>query len=507
MGSGIAWGDFNNDGWQDVFLVNFSGSIDLTQEEISNSKAYSRLYVNNQDGTFTDVSEKSGLDLRTWANAAAWGDYDNDGWLDLAVSCYGKNLLFRNQGDWTFIESGFKSGISDFEGYWTGLAWGDYDRDGNIDLYICGYVDYQPLADKQISLQYNAEVPASINPSSFPPVRNLFFRNLGNGKFEEIAQEAGVHNDQGRSLSAAWCDFDHDGWPDLYVANDVSDNALFKNNGDGTFEDISYNSFVADYRGAMGIGVSDWDNDGDQDMFITHWIAQENALYTNLVSQLKNKELSPTNRIKFMDEADRWGLGQIALDFIGFGTFFFDYDNDGRQDIFVANGSTFQKRDDPKALIPMKDLLFWHGGNENGYFNVSPVSGSYFAEAHVGRGAAFADYDNDGDLDIMVTNNLGKAVLLRNDGGNNNNWIGIRLQQKFKNRFALGSTIRLVASGIEQVRQTGTQGTYFSQNTLTEHFGLQSIEMVDSVEISWPTGKSKLLVNVPVNQILEINED
>jgi len=199
-------------------------------------------------------------------------------------------------------------------------------------------------------LQYNAEVPTSINPSSFKPIGNLLFHNNGNGTFSEVATKAGVVNKNGRSLAAAWCDFDDDGLPDLYVANDVSDNALFRNNGDGTFEDVSYTSFVADYRGAMGIGTGDWDNDADFDMFITHWIAQENALYSNLMSQLNTKDISAGNRIKFMDEADRYGLGQIALEFIGFGTFFFDYNNDTKLDIFIANGSTFQKRDNPKKL-------------------------------------------------------------------------------------------------------------------------------------------------------------
>lgn len=481
MGSGVAWGDYNNDGWQDFFITNFSGSLDYSTEELQNSMAHSQLYRNNQDGTFTEVSAQSGVDLRAWANACAWGDYDNDGWLDLFVSCYGKNFLYHNNGDGTFEEVGGKTGIGNYENYWAGVSWGDYDLDGNIDIYVCGYVDYQSSASKNMTLQYNAEVPTSINPSSFQPIGNLLFHNNGNGTFTEVAQKAGVINESGRSLAVAWCDFDDDGLPDLYVANDVSDNALFRNKGDGTFEDVSYISFVADYRGAMGIGTGDWDNDADFDMFITHWIAQENALYTNLLSQLNTNDISANNRIKFMDEADRYGLGQIALEFIGFGTFFFDYNNDTNLDIFIANGSTFQNRDNPKELVPMRDQLLWNQGSKEGFFDVSSVSGNYFSENYVGRGAAYADYDNDGDLDVLVVNNIGPAKLLRNDGGNEQNWIELKLVKNHENKFALGTKIRLVSGQIEQVRQVGSQGSYFSQNSLIQHFGLGDHTVVDTL--------------------------
>jgi len=506
MGSGVAWGDYNNDGWQDFFIANFSGSLDLSSEELQNSLAHSQLYRNNQDGTFTEVSALSGVDLRAWANACAWGDYNNDGWLDLFVSCYGRNYLYHNNGDGTFEDVGKKTGIGNYENYWAGVSWGDYDLDGNIDIYVCGYVDYQSSASKNMTLQYNAEVPTSINPSSFKPIGNLLFHNNGNGTFTDVAQKAGVVNENGRSLAVAWCDFDDDGLQDLYVANDVSDNALFRNKGDGTFEDVSYISFVADYRGAMGIGTGDWDNDTDFDMFVTHWMAQENALYTNLLAQLNTNDISASNRIKFMDEADRYGLGQIALEFIGFGTFFFDYNNDTKLDIFIANGSTFQKRDNPKELIPMKDQLLWNQGSKEGFFDVSPVSGDYFKEAYVGRGAAYADYDNDGDLDVLIVNNIGPAKLLRNEGGHKQNWIELKLVKNHGNQFALGTKIRLVSGETEQVKQVGSQGSYFSQNSLIQHFGLGDHTMVDSLEITWPGGQKKLTYQIASNQIIIVTE-
>ncbi len=506
MGSGLAWGDYDNDGWQDFFIANFSGSMDLSDEELRSSPAHSQLYHNNQDGTFTEVSASAGLDLRARANACAWGDYDNDGRLDLFVSCFGKNYLYHNNGDGTFAEVSRETGISKYQNYWAGISWGDYNLDGNLDLYVCGYVDYQTSANKSTALQYNAEVPTSINPSSFKPIGNLLFRNNGNGTFTEVAEKAGVRNGSGRSLSAAWCDFDDDGLPDLYVANDVSDNALFRNNGDGTFEDVSYNSFVADYRGAMGIGAGDWDNDGDFDMFITHWIAQENALYSNLMSQLNTKNISSGNKIKFMDEADRYGLGQIALQFIGFGTFFFDYNNDTKLDIFIANGSTFQKRDNPKELIPMKDQLLWNQGPKEGFFDVSLVSGDYFSEAHVGRGAAYADYDNDGDLDVLVSNNIGTARLLKNEGGNKQNWISLNLKKSGKNIFGVGAKIKLVSGQTQQVRQVGSQGSYFSQTSLIQHFGLSDQHMVDTLEVTWPGGKKQVMHQLAANQLITITE-
>jgi hypothetical protein len=502
MGSGCAWGDYDNDGWQDVFIANFSGSLGDKKVGSKAGDIRSHLYHNNQDGTFTEMSTVSGLELHAFANAGAWGDFNNDGWLDLFVSAFGKNFIFQNLKDGHFKDISGSSGISMYDGYWAGIALSDYNRDGHLDIYVCGYVDYQYSSQASVSRQYNAEVPASINPSSFNPIGNLLFQNNGNGSFSEVAKKTEVANEGGKSLEAAWCDFDNDGWPDLYVANDVSDNALYRNKGDGTFEDVSYNSFVADYRGAMGIGIGDWDNDQDFDMMITHWMAQENALYVNLRSQLDLEGLAAGNRIKFMDQADRFGLGQIALEYVGFSTFFFDYDNDSRKDLFVANGSTFQKRENQKELVPMKDQLFWNKGNDDGFFDVSAVSGSYFKETFVGRGAACADYDNDGDLDVLVVNNGGTARLLRNDGGNTNNWIQLSLKQSGENTNAIGALVRLVAGDVTQVSQVGTQGPYFSQNSLVEHFGTGERTKIDTLEITWPDGKKETLHDISVNQKL-----
>ena len=505
MGSGASWGDYDQDGWLDLFVTNFAGPLTLTEDQVQQSPAHCALYHNNRDGTFTEVSASAGVELRSWAMSAAWADYDRDGHLDLFVSNYGRNYLFQNQGDGTFSERSYEAGVGDQEGFWAGASWGDFNRDGFLDLYVCGYVQYSPQEAQAHSIQYNVEVPASINPSSYIPERNLLFLNQGDGTFSEIAKEAGVEGEKGRSLSAAWCDFDDDGWPDLYIANDVSDNVLYRNLGNGTFEEISHQALVADYRGAMGVAIGDWDGDLDYDMFITHWIAQENALYSNLRSQLLSLK-NPSNDIRFMDEADRYGLGQIALDYIGFGTSFFDYDNDGKLDLLVVNGSTFQKDENPLLLIPMQDQLFWNKGAKEGFYDVSGVSGKVFKDAQVGRGAAFGDYDNDGDLDVFIVNNGGPGILLNNEGGNNNQWLKVKLKGIESNDQAIGAKIRMITGELVQIRQVGAQCSYCSQNSLIQHFGLGQSGKIDTLEIIWPTGHKQEFNNLIPNQFIEIIE-
>jgi hypothetical protein len=506
MGSGAAWGDYDNDGWEDLFVVNQVGPLSLDEDSVAMSPASCVLYRNNGDGTFADVTSQVGLEVRAWGMAAAWADYDNDGWLDLFVSAYGENQLFKNErGKFRSVTS--VSGIGGRPGFWAGVGWADYDLDGFLDLYVCGYVKYQIMDANLVTLQYEAEVPASINPSSFEAERNLLFHNNGDGTFTEVAAHSGVLGENGRSLSAAWCDFDDDGWPDLYVANDVSDNVLYRNLGNSQFEDISHAAWVADYRGAMGIATGDWDNDNDVDMFVTHWIAQENALYSNLTAQIAGIATNGASAsLKFMDEADRYGLGQIALDYIGWGTSFIDYDNDCKLDLFVVNGSTFQISGEPWLLVPMPGLLFWNRGRHEGFYDVSKVSGRFFHEKYVGRGAAFCDYDKDGDIDVFVVNNVGPAILLRNDGGNQKNWLQVKLVGTTGNRQGIGAKVRLFSAAGQQVRQVGSQSSYCSQNSLVQHFGLGSDATVDTLEVTWPGGIVDVRSGLAANQMSIIEE-
>ncbi|MFQ5528788.1 MAG: FG-GAP-like repeat-containing protein [Gemmatimonadota bacterium] len=491
MGSGAGWADYDNDGWLDLLLVNIAGPT--------------QLYRNLGNGTFRDVTEEAGIDHATVGMGVAWGDYDDDGWVDVFLSAYGQNALYRNLGDGTFGDVTTDVGMGNSDGFWAGASWGDYDRDGYLDLYVTGYVQYERVLELPgAAVQYDVEIPPSLNPSSFRPHPNALWRNQGQGTFVEVAESAGVRG-QGRSLGAVWADFDEDGWPDLYVANDVSDNVLYRNLGDGTFADVSHQAAVADYRGAMGLAVGDWDGDEDLDLFITHWIAQENALFSNLRADL-TPQPGVARPLRFIDEADRFGLGQIALDFVGWGTAFFDYDHDGRPDLFVVNGSTLQRDQDPSLLVPMRDQLFWNRGPEEGFYDVSAVGGDHYSVEHVGRGAAFGDYDRDGDLDIVVVNHGGRPSLLRNEGGDRQAWIQLRLEGRSSNRSAIGSRVRLVAGGIVQTGAVGAQTSYLSHNSLVQHFGLGETARVDTLEVLWPGGGRQTWLDIPARQAIRLVE-
>jgi tetratricopeptide (TPR) repeat protein len=505
MGSGAAWGDYDNDGWIDLIVANEVGPLTMSESARHASPARARLY-HNDHGRFTDVTDKAGIDFRGWGMGVAWGDYDNDGNIDLILTAYGHNVLYHNNGDGTFTDKSVESGIGIPVGFWTGASWGDYNRDGFLDLYVTGYVKYK--RPENTKGNYDIENPASINPASFPPERNLLFRNNGNGTFTEVAKAAGVMDTTGRGLSVAWADFDGDGWLDLYVANDQSDNAMFRNLGNGKFSDISHSARVADYRSAMGIAVGDWDNDGAQDLFLTHWLAQENALYTNQLSESK-KKLSggDVSKLTFMDEADRYGLGQISLDFVGWATSFIDYDNDGKVDLFVVNGSTLQQKSDSTQMVPEVNLLFWNQGRKAGFFDVSSVSGPTFKKEFVGRGAAWGDFDNDGDEDVFIVNHGGPGILLRNDGGNRNHWLQVEVRGVKSNRQGIGATVRVVVGDTVQTRQIGAQASYLSQNSLIETFGLGRAARADTVEVRWPAGARVVRTDVSPNQRLLIAEN
>ena len=504
MGSGAAWGDYDRDGDLDLYLCDIAHSLSQTNDAAA--AGGNRLFQNNGDGTFGDATAAAGVGYRGLAMGAAWADYDNDGDLDLAVSAYRQLVLYRNRGDGSFEDVAGFAGLAGRDGFWAGLSWGDYNRDGFADLYVCGYVqyDFKPEYETLSSRQYAQVIPFTLNPSSYKPRPNLLFRNNGDGTFQETARPAGVENTEGRSLSAAWSDFDQDGWPDLYVANDISDNAMYRNRGDGTFEDVSHPAWVADYRGAMGLAVGDFDRDSDTDIFVTHWIAQENGFYWNL---LRSPDGGPgASPLKFTDIADMVGLGQISLQQIGWGVSFLDYDNDGLLDLFVANGSTFQRPDDPSRLVPMPQNLFWQKSQAAGFFEVGSVSGEVFERNHVGRGVAIADYDNDGDLDVLVVNHQEPPLLLRNEGGNRQNWLKVRLQPTRGNRTGFGARIIVETGGARQYYEVGNQPSYLSQNALEAHFGLGKADTVRRVEVSFLGGETRVVENVAANQTILVEE-
>ena len=291
MGSGAAWGDYNNDGHPDLYVVDIAAPLTATAKQLADSPGGNRLYRNNGDGTFTDVTKEAGVGFKGVGMAAAWADYDNDGHLDLVVTSFDRIVLYHNNGDGTFTDVTKKVGLDRYRGFWTGIAWGDFDRDGLVELYVCGYVQYQYRAEYRgkSAAQSSLLVPYMLDPEAYLPERNLLFHFTSNGTFTEIGKHAGVDAAMDRSLGASWCDFDNDGWPDLYVANDLWGSKLFLNQRNGAFKDVTRRVGLSDFRGQMGVAVGDWNNDGNQDLFVTHWLYEKDALFTNLAAAERGK--------------------------------------------------------------------------------------------------------------------------------------------------------------------------------------------------------------------------
>ena len=509
VGSGAAFADYNNDGHIDLYVVNNPGPL---HAKVTDASPGNVLYRNNGDGTFTDVTEEAGVGDRGYGMGCVFGDYDNDGDLDLYVTNYGQNVLYRNNGDGTFTDLTEKAGVGDTR-WGTGAVFGDYDNDGDLDLYVPNYIehDLDKLAEAQkTSMQYGQSVPRKLNPHSFEPQDNVLYRNNGDGTFTVVTAELSVESPGGRSLQAIFTDFDLDGDLELYVANDLSPNFLYRNNGDGTFTDVSDASWAADFRGSMGLATGDYDDDGDLDLFMSHWIEQENALYSNMWKEeetiggkfSKAGELQP---IHLVDESYGASLGEESLKYVGWGTDLFDYDNDGDLDIFVANGHTFQYLDNYDLLIPQKDQFFRYDGD--GLFtDVSAATGIAALPYRVGRGVAFGDYDSDGDVDIFIVNNHDRAVLLRNEGGNRNNWLQVKLISTKGNRDAVGARIRLKAGDLIQLREINAGASYLSFNSLTAEFGLAQETTVDWIEVIWLGGDTERFTGVGVNQRVVLRE-
>ncbi|MFN7998453.1 MAG: FG-GAP-like repeat-containing protein [Bryobacteraceae bacterium] len=498
MGSGLAWGDFDNDGYEDLFVVSGGGGLDLPDSQL----APSILYRNRGDGTFAEVRDFP--EARVRGMAAAWGDYNNDGWLDLVVTGYNTILLFRNDHGRLVRDRQFFSQ----QGFWAGAAWGDYDRDGFLDLYVCGYVKYLPGKGGAVgsTQQFGKEVPFTLNPASYEPERNLLFHNNRDGTFTETARQLGVDNPVGRSLSALWHDFDGDGWLDLYVANDISENKLYLNKH-GRFIDAGRSAWVEEYRGSMGLAAGDFDRDGDDDLFISHWIAQQYALYQSLLSEQKQAH-DAKPELHFTDVAEMSGIGQVSMQSIGWGASFVDFDSDGWPDLVVANGSTFEEKGaSPRRLAPMPAFVFW---NSRGQFfhDLAPWNRS-LTQPHVGRGLAVADYDNDGAMDVAIVDHGEGIRLLRNDVPHGN-WIEFRLHGRVPGNsaplgFGDGATVIAWAGGVP-LRRTVGSSSYLSQDSHRVHIGLGAVKKIDRIEVRWLNGRSEAWADVTANRIWDITE-
>jgi hypothetical protein len=496
MGSGVACGDYDDDGYSDLFFVNFAGSV-ADGAAVDHRHGRCRLYRNASGARFEDVTDASGIEFIGYGMGAAWADYDNDGHLDLYITAFGNNALYRNLGDGTFKDVTATARVGDSR-FSAGCSWADYDRDGDLDLYVCNYVDFSHDDSDRAATQrrHPGEQPFTLNPSSYAPQPNSLFRNNGDGTFSEVADATGVADGNGRSLSASWVDLSNDGWPDLYVANDVSKNGVFRNRADGTFEDVGAPSGGADYRGAMGIAVADVDHDLDQDLFITHWVAQENALYLNML----NLSLKDHGKdILFIERAAYFRLGQVSLDMVGWATAFCDFDNDARRDLWVINGSTLEDSADQRRLLPQRPLIFWRSGTGQ-FFDVTDQVGQDIGTPFVGRGGAQIDYNLDGRIDLVFVVHGGSPILLRNVSSASGNWIRLVLKQTGANTLALGARALCTAGGVTQMAAIGASSSYLSQDEPVIHFGLGGSDSVDSLTIVWPDGAEDRYAEIAANQ-------
>ena len=493
MSGGVALFDHDNDGYLDIFFVN-SLTVELVK---ANKKTRSALYRNNRDGTFSDVTDKAGVGDVGWGMGCAVGDFNNDGFDDLYVTSIGPDHLFKNNGNGTFTDVTQKAGVSDPR-FSTGAAFLDYDNDGRLDLFVTNYVDFDtnhlPTFGEGPTCQFKG-VPVQCGPRGLPGAGDSLFHNNGDGTFTDVSKKAGVADSRGYyGLGVVGSDFDGDGWIDIFVANDSTPNFLYHNNGNGTFSEIGFESGTAldkngNEQGCMGVTLGDYDHDGLLDLFITNFDDEYNVLYHN------------AGRGSFVDVSYESGVAMISLPYVGWGTKFFDYDNDGWLDLFIANGHAYPQRD----RYRQRKLL--HRNNRDGTFSeVAAQVGSALMEERASRGTAFGDIDNDGDVDIVVNDLDGAPQLLRNDGGNKNNWILVKLIGTKTNRNGIGAKVKIVSGDLIQVDEVRSGGSYISQNDLRLHFGLEKRTSVDQIQVRWPSGAVDTLTNVSVNKIVTVKE-
>src|SRR5450432_1611943 len=515
MGCGAAIIDYDNDGWPDIFLVNGS-TFDSTPAA---RKPTSYLFHNNRDGTFTDVSRKAGFVHSGWGQACCVGDYDNDGFDDLFVTYFGKNLLYHNNGDGTFTDVSEKAGVAGLRTRWgAGCCFLDYDRDGHLDLFVANYVVFDPArAPKPGSSLYcrYGEIPVPCGPQGFGGGSNLLYRNRGDGTFEDVSEKSGIANPRGSGspafvpknwqptgaygMGAAAADFDNDGWPDIYVACDTAPSLLYHNNQDGTFREVAIPAGCAfDENGValsgMGVGIADYDGDGWLDIVRTNFTDQTTTLYRN------------NGDGTFHDASLQAGLG-INTKYLGFGVGFFDFDNDGRKDIFIVNGHVYPQIAARKLHVAYKQPRLLYRNLGNGRFeDISANVGAAITKPAVGRGCAFGDLDNDGDIDIVINNLDAPPSLLRNDGTNQNHWLKIKCIGTRSNRSAIGARVRVVAGGLARIDEVMSGSGYYSQNDLRLHFGLGASTQVDLVEVAWPSGAKESFRGLQANELVVIKE-
>ncbi len=490
MGSGGAFLDFDEDGWQDIFLVNSTSWPGQPP-----SRATSALYRNNHDGTFTDVTARLGLGVSFYGMGVAAADFDNDGWTDVFVTGLGQSRLFKNQGGTRFTDVTAAAGLGD-PGFATSAMWFDYDVDGRLDLFIAHYVEWS--IEKDLFCTLDGRTKSYCTPESYKGQSGRLMRNRGNGTFEDVTARAGLLDPAAKALGVALLDYNGDGRMDFFVANDKQPNRLYENRGNGTFADAAVPAGVAFNeagvaRAGMGVDAADYDGSGRPSLVIGNFSNEMLALYTN------------EGRGLFIDEAPASTLGPATLLSLTFGCFFFDYDLDGRLDIFAANGHVADdiSRIQPKVAYAQAPHLFRNLGGRKFASANSPA----LQQKLVGRGAAYGDIDNDGDLDLLITENNGPARLLRNDGGNSATWIRVKLIGSTNNRHAIGSTVVLtLASGERQTRLVKTGSSYLSQSELPVTFGLGANGRPAEIRVTWAGGDSEVVKPTGTNRLYVIQQ-
>jgi hypothetical protein len=496
-GNGAAFFDYDNDGKMDVLIVNGS-----TLDNYKKGGDPMVALYKNVGGTFVDVTREAGLVKRGWGMGVCVGDYNNDGYQDLYITAFGPATLFRNNGNGTFTDVTAAAGVPNV--HWsTNCAFGDYDRDGNLDLYVANYMTFDektvPRRGKDPKCRFLG-IDVFCGPQGLQGEPDVLFHNNGNGTFSDVTKSAGIKDPNYYGFGVVFSDFDNDGWPDIYVANDGNGNLLFHNNRNGTFTEMGIVSGAGlneagRAQSGMGVAVGDFDGNGLFDIFVTNFANDTNTLYRNL------------GKTQFTDATSLAGLGEISLAYLGWGTGFEDFDNDGLPDIFVANGHVYPQVDGAETgqhYAQRKELYRNIGGGK--FQEIAREAGGDLLIPKSARGAAFGDFDNDGNIDALVVNLNDRPSLYHNEGGTRNHWITMRLKGTHSNRDAIGSRVEIQAGGKTQVDEVRSGGSYLSHNDMRIHFGLGSASRVDRIRIRWPDGKTQEFPGMDADQFVTLTE-